>query len=62
MRIEAGVENLVQRVGDGEAQVGYLVPRRLKGYVTLCAVCTVYKESSSAGLLVEPQNQGHYVF
>jgi hypothetical protein len=26
--------------------------------VTLCAVCTVHKETRSVGFLVEPQNQG----
>jgi hypothetical protein len=29
--------------------------------VTLCAVCTVHKETRSAGFLVEPQNQGRRV-
>jgi hypothetical protein len=28
--------------------------------VTLCAVCTVYKEMRRVGLLVEPQNQGRW--
>jgi hypothetical protein len=30
--------------------------------VTLCEVCTVHKEMMRAGFLVEPQNQGHWVF
>jgi hypothetical protein len=29
--------------------------------VTLCTVCTVHKETRSAGFLVEPQNQGRRV-
>jgi hypothetical protein len=29
--------------------------------VTLCTVCTVHKETRSAGFLVKPQNQGHRV-
>jgi hypothetical protein len=58
MRIKAGVGDLVQRTGDGQAQVGYLVAKRLRGRVTLCAVCTMHKETRSAGFLVHPQNQG----
>jgi hypothetical protein len=52
MRIEVGVGDLVQRTGDGQAQVGYLVTGRSRGRVTLCAVRTVYKETRSAGFLV----------
>jgi hypothetical protein len=52
MRIEAGVENLVQRTGDGQAQVGYSVVRQSRGRVMLCAVCTMHKETRSAGFLV----------
>jgi hypothetical protein len=40
------------------AQVGYSVVERLRGRVTLCAVCTVHKVMRSADFLVEPQNQG----
>jgi hypothetical protein len=40
------------------AQVGYSVAGRLRGRVTLCAVCTVHVETRSMGFLVEPQNQG----
>jgi hypothetical protein len=29
--------------------------------MTLCAICTVHKETMSAGFLVEPQNQGRHV-
>jgi hypothetical protein len=58
MRIVAGVEDLVQRTGDGQALVGYLVAGRSRGRVTLCAVCTMHKETRSTGFLVEPQNQG----
>ena len=57
-RIMAGVGDLVQRTGDGQAQVGYSVDRRSGDRVTPCAVCTVHEETRSAGFLVEPQNQG----
>jgi hypothetical protein len=40
------------------AQVGYSVAERLRGRVVSCAVCTWHVETSSAGFLVEPQNQG----
>jgi hypothetical protein len=30
---------------NGQAQVGYSVARRSRGRVTLCAVCTVHKET-----------------
>jgi hypothetical protein len=46
-RIEVEVGDFVQRTEDGKAQVGYLVARRSRGQVTLCAVCTVHKEVSS---------------
>jgi hypothetical protein len=52
----------VQRIEDGQAQVGYLVVGRLRGRVTLCVVDTVHKETRSIGFLVEPQNQGRQVF
>jgi hypothetical protein len=53
----AGVGGLVQRTGDGQAQVGYSVARRLEGQVILCAVCTVHEETSSVSFLIESQNQ-----
>jgi hypothetical protein len=55
MMIMAGVGDLVQRTEDGQAQVGYSVAGRLRGQVTLCAVCTVHKEMRSTGFLVDPQ-------
>jgi hypothetical protein len=58
MRIEVEVGDLVQRTGDGQAQVGYSVVRQSRGRVTLCTVFTVHKETMSAGFLVQPQNQG----
>jgi hypothetical protein len=61
-RIEVGVGELEQRTGDGQAQVGYSVTGRSRGWVTLCAVCTVHKEKRSASFLVQPQNQGRRVF
>jgi hypothetical protein len=51
-RIEAGVGDLVQRTGDGQTQVGYSMVRRLRGRVTLRAVCTMHMETRSVGLLV----------
>jgi hypothetical protein len=58
MRIVTRVGDLVQRTGDGQAQVGYSVARRSRGRVTLCAVCTVHAETRRADFLVEPYNQG----
>jgi hypothetical protein len=58
MRIETGVEGLMQRTGDAQAQVGFSVAERSRGRVTLCAICTVHKETRSAGFLIWPQNQG----
>jgi hypothetical protein len=52
----------VQRTGDGQAQVGYLVARRLGGRATSCVVCTVHMETRSVSFLVEPQNQGRRFF
>jgi hypothetical protein len=40
-----------------DAQVGYSVAGRMRGRVTLCAVCTVHVETRSVSFLVEPQNQ-----
>jgi hypothetical protein len=52
MRIEAGVGDLVQRIMDSQAQVGYSVVGRSRGRVTLCMVCTVNKETRGASFLV----------
>jgi hypothetical protein len=46
---------------DGQAKVRYSVVGRSRDRVTLCAVCTVHKETRSASFLVEPQNQVHRV-
>jgi hypothetical protein len=54
IRIVPGVGDLVQRTGDGQLQVGYLVDGRSRGQVMLCAVCTVHKETRRAGFLVGP--------
>jgi hypothetical protein len=40
------------------AQVGYSVVGRSRGRVAPCVVYTVHVETTSAGFLVEPQNQG----
>jgi hypothetical protein len=58
MKIMAGLGDLVQRTGDGQAQVGYSLAGRSRGQVTLCMVCNVHKEMSSVGFLVWPQNHG----
>jgi hypothetical protein len=52
----------VQRIGDGQAQVGYSVAERSRGRVILCVVCTMHKETGSTSFLVQPQNQGQRVF
>jgi hypothetical protein len=52
MRIKAGVGDLVQRTGNGQAQVGYSVAKRSRGRVMLCAVCTMHKDTRSTGFLV----------
>jgi hypothetical protein len=51
-RIEAGVGDLMHRIADGQVHIGYLVAERSRGQVTLCAVCTVYKEMRSPSFLV----------
>jgi hypothetical protein len=53
-----GVGDLVQRTGDGQAQIRYSVAGRSGGRVMLCVVCTVHMEMRSEDFLVEPQNQG----
>jgi hypothetical protein len=53
----AGVGDLVQKIGDGQAQVGYSVARRSRGRVTLCVICTVHEEMRSTNFLVWPQNK-----
>jgi hypothetical protein len=53
-----GVGDLVQRTGNGPAQVGYSVARRSRGRVMLYAVCTMHKKMRSTIFLVQPQNQG----
>ncbi len=58
MRIVAGVGDLVQRIGDGQAKVEYSVARRLRVRVMLCMVGTVHEETRSVGFLVWLQNQG----
>jgi hypothetical protein len=52
----------VLKIGDGQAQVGYMVVGRSVGRVTSGEVCTVHKEMRSVCFLVEPQNQGRRVF
>jgi hypothetical protein len=53
MTIEAGVGNLVRRIGDDQAQVGYSMDRPSGGRVTSCAIRIVHvKEMRSAGFLI----------
>jgi hypothetical protein len=49
-KIMAGVGDLMQSIGDGQAQVGYSVAGRSRDRVTLCVVCTMHKEMRSAGV------------
>jgi hypothetical protein len=44
MRIKAGVGDLVWRIEDDQAQVGYSVAGRLGGWVTPCAIHIVHME------------------
>jgi hypothetical protein len=50
--IVTGVGDLMQGVGDDQAQVRYSVAGRSRCRVTLCPVCIMYKEMRSAGFLV----------
>jgi hypothetical protein len=50
-RIMIGVGDLMQRIRDGQAQVGYSVVEQSRGYVTLCVLYT-YKEMRSVSFLV----------
>jgi hypothetical protein len=52
MRIVARVGDLVEMAGDDQAQVKYSVAGRSGGQVTLCAVCTMHKETKSVSFLV----------
>jgi hypothetical protein len=53
MTIEAGVGNLVRRIGDDQAQVGYSMDRPSGGRVASCAIRIVHvKEMRSAGFLI----------
>jgi hypothetical protein len=58
MMIMVGIGDLVQRIGVGQRQVGYSVVEWSRGWVTLCAICTVHEETRSTSFLVWPQNQG----
>jgi hypothetical protein len=53
MMIEAGVGDLVQRIGDDQTHVGYSVAGRSSGRVTPCAIHIVHvEETRSAGFPV----------
>jgi hypothetical protein len=53
-RIVIGVGDLIQRIGDDQAQVRYSVAGCSGGRVISYAVCTVYIEARSVSFLVEP--------
>jgi hypothetical protein len=58
MRIEAGVGDLVQRIGDDQAQVGYSVAGQSGGRVMPSAIHIVHmEEMRSTRFLVWPQNK-----
>jgi hypothetical protein len=53
MRTEVGVGDLVQRIGDDQAQVGYSVVGRSGGRVTPCAIRIIHvEETRSTGFPV----------
>jgi hypothetical protein len=58
MMIVTGVGDLSQRIMDDQAHVRYSVTGRSRAQMTLCAVYTVHKETTSINFLVWSQNQG----
>jgi hypothetical protein len=51
--IMAGVGDLVRRIRDDQAQVGYPVARRFRGRGMPCAICIIHmEETRSTGFLV----------
>jgi hypothetical protein len=51
--IEARIGDLVQRIRDDQAQVGYSVARQSGGRVTSCVICIIHaEEMRSAGFPV----------
>jgi hypothetical protein len=53
MMIEVVVGDMVQRIGDDQAQVGYSVAGRSGGRVTPCAIHIIHMmETRSAGFLI----------
>jgi hypothetical protein len=59
-RIVTRVGGLLQRTEDDQAHVGYSVAGRMRGQVTLCVVCTIYKKTTSVSFLVLTQYQGRW--
>jgi hypothetical protein len=52
-RIKVGVADLVQRIGDDQAQVGYSVAERSGGPVTPCVIRIIHmEETRSVGFSV----------
>jgi hypothetical protein len=58
-RIVAGIGDLVQRIGDGQAQVGNSVVRQLRGRVTLCAVVSGPSSTQLGRACVGPKAVSH---
>jgi hypothetical protein len=52
----------MQRIGDGQTQVGYSMAERLGCRMTSCVIYTMHSETRSASFLVEPQNQDQQIF
>jgi hypothetical protein len=53
MSIVAEVGDLLQMIGDSQAQVRYKVTGQLKGRVMPCVICTVHMETRSMSFFVE---------
>jgi hypothetical protein len=52
----------MQRIGDGQTQVGYSMAERLGCRMTSCVIYIMHNETRSASFLVEPQNQDQRIF
>jgi hypothetical protein len=52
----------MQRIGDGQTQVGYSMVERLGCRMTSCVIYIMHNETRSASFLVEPQNQDQRIF
>jgi hypothetical protein len=52
----------MQRIRDGQTQVGYSMAERLGCRMTSCVIYIMHNETRSASFLVEPQNQDQRIF